>query len=89
MKNNENFENQGVRVGVALKSIAKRLYESEIESKLKELGIDIRNSNGEFKNFVDVLSELKDLNDENIMKSSKLLVGDYNASNMSALIKGL
>lgn len=84
MKNDERvcMGTQGESVGRTLKSI----FENIKTEKLREVGIDVKNDDGSFKTMEEVLSEISELKDEDIMKSSRILVGEYNSNHLFALV---
>lgn len=91
MKNNEGFgmELQGERVGRVFKSIFEKLRITQVAGELNQLGINVRKTNNEFKTLEEILEEVSKLNNEDIMKASRLIAGEYNANHLFAIIKSL
>lgn len=76
---------RGKRVGNALKSI----FENIKTEKLREVGVDAKNDDGSFKTIEEVLLEISEFKDEEIVKISRILVGEYNANYLITIVNNL
>ena len=77
----------GTRIGNALKNIFKEIKTSQVSEQLKELGVDIRNSDNNFKTLEEILTEVSRLADEDMMKVSKIIAGEYNTNHLFTLLR--
>lgn len=83
------MELQGERVGRVFKSIFEKINITQVAGELNQLGINVRKTNNEFKTLEEILEEVSELNNEDIMKASRLIAGEYNSNHLFAMIKSL
>lgn len=83
------MELQCARIGIVFKSIFEKINITQVAGELNQLGINVRKTNNEFKTLEEILEEVSELNNEDIMKASRLIAGEYNPNHLFAMIKSL
>lgn len=83
------MELQCARIGRVFKSIFEKIKITQVAGELNQLGINVRKTNNEFKTLEEILEEVSKLNNEDAMKVSRLIAGEYNANHLFAMIKSL
>lgn len=83
------MELQCARIGRVFKSIFEKIKITQVAGELNQLGINVRKTNNEFKTLEEILEEVSKLNNEDAMKASRLIAGEYNANHLFAMIKSL
>lgn len=83
------MELQCARIGRVFKSIFEKINITQVAGELNQLGINVRKTNNEFKTLEEILEEVSKLNNEDAMKASRLIAGEYNANHLFAMIKSL